>query len=368
MKFISIVDLDKGYFQIPLSEESKKYMTIRTSSHGLLQWRVLAMGEKTAPARFQRTMDKVIAEIPKGSLSKGCIVKAYFDDVIICTKFDDPITHQHDIETVFKVFQSRNLRVNSKKCKLFRTKIDYLGHRISTDGIFPIESKMLKILKIPYPQCKTDVKRILGTVNEYRKFLPNIAHTCEPLHQLLRDKCDLLFTDKIVRNAVDKLRDQLSNAHVLKLVNRNATKYIIETDASNVAIGGVLKQLVNGKEECCLYYSRTLQESERRYDTSNKEMLASIDSFKYFLPWIHGGKVVIRTDHKPNITYKSKRVDEMNGRQLRWLDIINEYDIQFEYHPGNINIIPDLLSRQINVMTKYQSPIEWRKAQLKMKN
>jgi hypothetical protein len=364
MKFISIVDLDKGYFQIPLSEESKKYMTIRTPSHGLLQWKVLAMGEKTAPARFQRTMDKVIAEIHPSSLSKDCIVKAYIDDIIICTKIDDPIIHQKDIEVVLKSFQKRKLRVNMKKCKLFRSKINYLGHQISTEGIQPIDHKLTKMIKIPYPNNKTEVKRILGTINEYRKFLPNIAHSCEPLHNLLRDNSDIQFNDQIVRDAIDAIRKKLSEAPILKLINKKSSMFIIESDASNYAIGGVLKQVVDNTEQCCMYYSRTLQEAERRYDTSNKEMLASIESFKFFLPWIHGGKVTIRTDHKPNISYTKKRIEEMNGRQLRWLDIINENDLKFEYRPGSKMTIPDILSRQINVITKYKSPIEWRKSQL----
>ena len=80
-----------------------------------------------------------------------------------------------------------------------------------------------------------------------------------------------------------------------------------------------------------MYYSRTLSESERRYDTSNKEMLACIESYKHFRPWIYGGKIEIRTDHKPNINFTSKKLEELNGRQLRWIEIINENNLKIAY-------------------------------------
>ena len=135
-KFFTTLDLRSGYWQVPVKEEDKK-KTAFVSYAGLYEYNVMPFGLTNAPATFQRLMDAVLA----GLRWQTCLV--YLDDIIIFSP--DFETHLHRLDLVFQRLSESNLVLCPNKCELFQTKVAYLGHVVSADGIVPQESKLEKV-------------------------------------------------------------------------------------------------------------------------------------------------------------------------------------------------------------------------------
>ena len=330
--YFSTLDLASGYWQIPLTDEAKEKSAFCTNS-GLWQFTVMSFGLTNAPATFQRLMERVLA----GLQWHTCLV--YIDDIIIFSETIDD--HLEQIQNIFHRLKQAKLKLKPKKCKLLQTKVKYLGHVVSKDGVETDPEKIEAVKEWPRPVCVKDVRSFIGFCSYYRRFIPNFASVAKPLIKLTEKKVNFVWTDDH-EDAWLELRRLMSVTPVLAYPNGEAT-FILDTDASNYGIGAVLSQVVDGVERVVAYGSRVLSRTERRYCITRRELLAVVHFSKLYKHYLIGKPFVIRTDHAALKWLNSFKQPE--GQLARWLEQLSVFDYTIEHRAGTKHSNADGLSR-----------------------
>ena len=161
--------------------------------------------------------------------------------------------------------------------------------------------------------------------------MPNLAALAAPLHALMTPKVPFEWTSECQRS-FEALIKALTTAPVLALP-REGCPVILDTDASDLAIGGVLSQVIEGKERVIAYASQALSTSQKNYCTTYKELLAVVRMAKIFRPYLYGqGSVLLRTDHRALVWLQNFK--DAEGMLARWLASLAEYDFRIEYREG----------------------------------
>jgi len=179
------------------------------------------------------------------------------------------------------------LRLRPEKCHFAKTHVTYLGHIISRKGISPDRAKLTAVANYPAPQNNKEVKQFIGLSNYYRRFIPSYAAIAEPLHRLLCKSSKAFHWTPECDNSFNTLKTKLTTPPVLAF-SQFEMPFIVATDASDHAIGGVLSQLQDGQEKVIAYWSRQLQKAERNYSTIEREALAVVGAVKEFYPYLYG--------------------------------------------------------------------------------
>ena len=175
-KFVTTLDLSRGYWQVPVEKESRPY-TAFTTPYVLFQFRVMPFGLHGAPATFQRMMDGVLRECHS-------YAAAYLDDVVIhSAKWEDHMDH---IRRVLQKLREAGLTVKPKKCQLAMNRCTYLGHFVGSGEVQPEQSKVEAVKCYPTPRSKKQVRAFLGLTGYYRKFIPAYADLAATLTDLTR--------------------------------------------------------------------------------------------------------------------------------------------------------------------------------------
>jgi hypothetical protein len=187
-------------------------------------------------------------------------------------------THVQHVRAVLQRVIESNMKINLKKCTFHTTVVQFLGYEVSTTGVnmLPDRVKVIKEWKEP-----TDVKSLqsfLGFCNFYRAFIPHYSETAAPLTDLTK-KTSIWNWSVIHQKAFDSLKCQFDTADILRHFQQGL-QIILETDASDFAISGILSQVYADGIHPIGFYSRKLQVAELNYDTHDKELLAIIESLK----------------------------------------------------------------------------------------
>ena len=332
-KWFSTLDLQSGYWQVEMEEGSKEKTAFICSS-GLYQFERMPFGLCNSPATFERLMERVLA----GLQWQVCLI--FLDDVIVYgTSFGNQLER---LQLVFERLRSANLILSPKKCELFQQEVAYLGHIVSQDGIAPDPSKIKSIQTWPQPSNVTEVRSFLGLCSYYRRFIKNFSAVARSLHQLTEKNKAFLWTEECIE-AFYHLKQRLTQAPILAYP-KPGDPYILDTDASQFGIGGVLSQVQDGDERVIAYFSRTLSKPERRYCVTRKELLAVVQSVKHFHHYIYGTKFSVRTDH--NALRWLMNFKSPTGQTARWLEVLGTYDVTIEFRPGLKHGNADGLSRR----------------------
>lgn len=330
-KIFSTLDLKCGYWQIPLSKETAR-KTAFTTRKGHFEFKRLPFGLKNAPSQFSRIMQMLLGNLP--------FVEVYIDDVIIHSK--DWVEHLNHLKSVFDKVKEASMKLNRGKCCFGKREIQVLGHVI-VDGQIKMENDKIHAIKnMEIPTSKKEMQRFLGLANYYRKFINNFAEISKPLTALLREDSEWKWGQE-EQTALDQLKNALISYPVLQLPNLSKP-FRITTDASGVAIGGILGQVDDyGKEYVCGYVSRQLTKHEVNYTVSEKECLAIVWTIKQFSHFLRGVKFTIITDHAALQWLHS--IKDPNGRLARWALTLQAYNYEVEYRKGTLNENADCLSR-----------------------
>ena len=332
-RFISTLDLTKGYWQIPLSASARP-KTAFSTPEGLFQYTVLPFGLHGAPATFQRLMDRVLR--PHQDYAS-----AYLDDIVIhSATFGQHLTH---LEKVFAALRSAGLTANAKKCRLGLAETNYLGYTVGHGCVKPQAQKVEKIRDWPQPRTKKQVKSFLGLLSYYQKFIKNYSTIAAPLYDLTRQRNPntVRWTPE-TQAAFDTLKAILCEEPVLISPDFNKP-FVLHTDASATGLGAVLAQIVDGDEHPVTYISRKLLKHERNYATVEKECLAikwAVHHLRYYL-W--GRSFTLATDHAP-LRWMATNKDK-NDRVTRWFLELQNYHFKVEHRPGSRMAHADALSR-----------------------
>ena len=336
--YFSTLDLSKGFYQIELEPESRPYTAFSTGgSH--YQFRVMPFGLANAPATAQRLISFVLAGL------SWDVAMAYIDDILVTgANFDE---HLKNLETVLSRLVDHGLKVKPQKCSLFRRKVEYLGHLVSSAGIEPSPAGIEAIMKFPMPRTVRQVRSFLGMVNFFRRHIPKCSQIMAPLTDATKGK-NLKWTEDCL-NAFESLKIALTTPPVLAYpqFTELSNKLTVTADASLLGAGAVLTQVQEGIEKVIAYASTTFTTAERNYSTTDRELAALRWAVKHFRPFLSGRAYVIRSDHRPLIYLANmKKVD---SRLLRTFEDLNVGHYELQYIPGKDNVVADSLSRAIDL-------------------
>jgi len=331
-QLFSTLDLVSGYWQVPLDEEAQQKSAFITRG-GLWKWRVLPFGLTSAPACFERLMERVFS----GLQWKTLLI--YLDDIIIFSP--DFATHLSRMEEVLKRLRSAKLKLKPNKCSLMQTEVQYLGHVVSADGVATDPAKVEAIKQWPVPTDVSEVRSFLGLAGYYRRFIPNFSGVAKPLHRLTSKQAGFRWTEE-EETAFLTLRSALQTAPVLAYPSAK-DEYILDTDASQVAMGAVLSQIQDGEERVIAYFSQAFRGAMKNYCVTRKELLAVVKATDHFRPYLYGRKFRLRTDHASLLWLYRKK--EPSSQVARWIEALAEFSFSIEHRPGRKHTNADALSR-----------------------
>ncbi len=346
--WLSGFDIQKGFWQIPLSEEASRKCGFITDSR-IYQCVRMPFGLNNAPAAFMRMMTQVFEGMEES-------VAWYMDDIIVKTKADDFECHLRDIAAMMSRLRDFDIKVNPKKCELARRKLTFLGHQISSEGMVPDTRNLDKIRGFPIPRNRKECKRFIGLCSFFRSHIKGFAHIAHPITDLFKQEKEFSW-GKEQQEAFELLRKQLCQEPVLTFPDWGKGFYLF-VDASNVAIGGALMQRVDegtkgsvARYSAIGYYSRSLTITERRRPTVQNELLAIVEGLRHFNYYLYGSDVTVKTDHRPLVYLLSKKGTHPN--LMRWVIELQQYEnLHIEYVEGERNTVADALSRAEEICDK----------------
>lgn len=352
-QYFTTLDLKSGYWQIPIEESSREKTAFETR-YGQYQFRVMEFGLCNAPATFQRFMNNVL----RPYLDQCAMV--YLDDIVIFSRSEQQ--HVQDVLRVLRTLDSHGLVLNEKKCKFAQHEIAYLGHIVSADGVRPDPAKIAAITEWPTPDNVTHVRGFLNLAGYYRRFIKGFARIAGPLYELLKGnprKGAPVQWSVACDHAFNTLKAKLTSAPVLSYP-RPWHLFVIDTDASGDAIGGILHQAAEDFKEGkgaearfrfkesqlhpIAYESRRMSPTEQRYSAQEREMLAIDYCLQKWRGYVEGSPIVVRTDHESLKYFLTQK--HLGRRLARFADNIAHFDVKIIYRPGRNQLAADALSRR----------------------
>ncbi|KAI5752219.1 hypothetical protein M8J77_014983 [Diaphorina citri] len=336
--YFSTLDLASGFYQIEMDPGSIQ----KTAFNALGHWEYLRlpMGLSNSPSTFQRTMDNVL----RGLIGTKCVV--YMDDILVySTSLQEHIVN---LKAVLDRLRSFNLKIQIDKTNFLCKEVAFLGHLVTPSGVKPNPDKINAVKNYPIPKNTKQLKGFLGLLGYYRKFIKNFAGLTKPLTMRLKKDAVINVKDQDYVECFEICKNLLINDPILQYPDFTQ-KFILTTDASNVAIGAVLSQGTIGKDLPVAYASRTLNEHEQNYSTIERELLAIVWATRYFRPYLYGRRFTIVTDHRPLAWVFSLK--DPSSKLVRWRLKLEEYEYDVVYKKGTSNTNADALSRiELNVI------------------
>ncbi|KAD1378137.1 hypothetical protein E3N88_42914 [Mikania micrantha] len=327
--YYSKIDLRSGYHQLRIQEEDIPKTAFRTR-YGHYEFLVMSFGLTNAPAVFMDLMNRVC----KSYLDKFIIV--FIDDILIYSKTQEE--HKEHLQLALELLRKEKLYAKLSKCDFWIREVQFLGHVVNEQGIHVDKSKIEAIKNWEAPKTPTEVRQFLGLAGYYRRFSEGFSKIAQPLTALTHKDKKYLWTEK-QEAAFQLLKQKLCSTPILSLPD-GMDDFIVYCDASIQGLGCVLMQ----RDKMIAYASRQLKVHEKNYTTHDLELGAVVFALKIWRHYLYGTKCTIYTDHKSlQHIFEQK---ELNMRQRRWLELLNDYECAIKYHPGKANVVADALSQK----------------------
>ncbi|KAD4584296.1 hypothetical protein E3N88_21897 [Mikania micrantha] len=327
--WFSKIDLRSGYHQLKVREEDVPKTAFHTR-YGHYEFLVMSFGLTNAPAAFMDLMNRVCRPM----LDRSVIV--FIDDILIYSK--NEADHACHLSEVLETLRREKLYAKFSKCAFWLREVQFLGHVINADGILVDSSKIQAVTRWSPPKTPTEIRSFLGLAGYYRRFIQDFAKIASPLTKLTRKNTKFVWGEDQDKS-FNELKTKLTQAPVLTLPD-GSNDFVVYSDASYLGLGCVLMQ----RGKVIAYASRQLKTHEINYPIHDLELAAVVFALKIWRHYLYGVKCSIYTDHKSLKYFFTQK--ELNMRQRRWLELLNDYDCEILYHPGKANVVADALSRK----------------------
>ncbi|CAA7040532.1 unnamed protein product [Microthlaspi erraticum] len=330
--YYCFLDGYSGFFQIPIHPDDQEKTTF-TCPYGTFAYRRMPFGLCNAPATFQRCMMSIFTDYIED------IMEVFMDDFSVYgTSFDVCLSN---LSKVLKRCEEKHLVLNWEKCHFMVRDGIVLGHRISERGIEVDKAKIEVMVNLEPPKNVKGVRSFLGHAGFYRRFIKDFSKIARPLTQLLCKEVAFEFSGECLA-AFKKIKEALISAPIVQSPDWELP-FEIMCDASDYAVGAVLGQRKEKKLHVIYYASRTLDEAQCNYATTEKELLAIVFAFEKFRSYLVGSKVIVHTDHAALKYLLSKK--DAKPRLIRWILLLQEFDLKIIDRKGAENGVADHLSR-----------------------
>ena len=341
-KIFTSIDLAWAFWQIPLKKRDRR-KTAFACELGLFEWRRMPFGLCNASATFQRSITRALQKIQQ---RHGSVVMAYIDDIVIATETIED--HLERIREVFECLREAGFKMRAEKCDFMRTETKYLGRVVSAEGIKPDPAAVSKIQEWMPPRNKEELQSFLGFANYYRDFIPFHAAKVQPMQELLRKNQHFYWKEKH-QEAFDSVKQALADATALAAPNEEG-RFVLDTDASAVAIAGILhqEQQFNGKTilRPIVYGSKSLTRTQMNYGAPKLEMYAVFYFIEKFHSYLAGREFTLRVDNQALSWLKTYSMDQaMIGR---WIARLDQYHFKTIHRPRTQHRNADGLSKRTN--------------------
>lgn len=334
-KYLSSLDIKSAYWQVPVAEKSRDFLSFTIPGRGLFRFNRLPFGLHNAPATWQRLIDRVLGP------ELEPYVFVYLDDIIVVSSTFEK--HLEVLSEVFKRLREANLTVSVEKCNFCRDELKYLGYVVTRRGIHVDRDKIKPILELSTPKNVKEVRSLIGMASWYRKFIPEFSTLLAPMSALLRKNIRFVWSSPC-QEALDKLKEALVSAPVLRCPDFNLP-FVLQTDASGYGIGAVLSQVGKDGEQVVCYLSRSLMPNERKFSTTERECLAVIWAIEKLRPYLEGSVFTVITDHHSLVWLNNLK--DPQGRLARWAVRLQQFDFSIIHRKGKEHLVPDYLSRDV---------------------
>ncbi|KAG8323166.1 hypothetical protein J6590_108572 [Homalodisca vitripennis] len=318
----SKIDLCQAYTQLELDPESQKLCTISTHK-GLFCYSRVPFGITSASAIFQKKIEQTLQGIDQ--------IAVFLDDILITAENDK--AHYEKLREVCKRLNEKGLTVKKSKCTFFANQVEYLGFVIDKHGLHTDPKKVEAIKNAPIPKNVTEIKSLIGLINYYSKFLPNLSSILSPLYNLLKKDVPFDFNRQCFQ-AFDRVKELLSSETILAHYD-GKLPLKLAVDASSFGLGAVLSVVTpEGIEKPLAYQSRTLTNAEKNYSQIDREALAIVWGVKKFNQYLYGREFTLCTDHKPllSIFGPHKGLSVFSASRLqRYSLFLSGYKFNIEY-------------------------------------
>jgi hypothetical protein len=330
-------DVRWGYNNVQIKDGDQWKAAFKTN-RGLFEPTVMFFGLTNSPATFQTMMDELFKE----EIAKGNVI-IYMDDILIATT-DDLNHHRKEVTNVLSKLLSNDLFLKPEKCVFHQREVEYLGVIVGNGKVKMDPVKVKGLADWPTPTTVKELRSFLGFGNYYKDFISHYSHLARPLHELTK-KTIKWFWGPAQEQAFKALKKMFTSYPVIRNADHKK-RFILDTDASNTAVGATLSQDFSDGRHPVGYFSHSLTPPERNYDIYDRELLAIIYAVKAFRYLLLGAqqKFLIRTDHKNLKYFKSAR--QITPRQARWHEFLQDYNFELQHIPGKSNTVADLLSRR----------------------
>ncbi|KAM1881688.1 hypothetical protein ACFX13_003264 [Malus domestica] len=333
--FYCFLDGYSGYNQIVIAPDDQEKTTF-TCPFGTFAYRRMPFGLCNAPATFQRCMVSIFSDF----IEK--IIEVFMDDFsVFGDSFDGCL---ENLTLILKRCVETNLVLNWEKCHFMVKQGIVLGHIVSQRGIEVDKSKIDLVRYLPSPTSVREVRSFLGHAGFYRRFIKDFSKISTPLCRLLQKDVTFDFNEECEK-AFKHLKEMLTSAPIIRPPDWSIP-FELMCDASDYALGAVLGQRKDKQPHVIYYASRTLNDAQLNYSTTEKELIAVVFALDKFCSYLLGTKVIIYTDHAALKYLLTKK--EAKPRLIRWMLLLQEFDVEIRDKKGSENVVADHLSRLVH--------------------
>ena len=325
--YVSTMDFKSRFWQVKMAPGSQQYTAFTVGNLGFYEFICIPFGLCNAPMIFQHLMQNTLGEL---NLTYCSI---YLDDVIVfgCSEEE----HLEHLCVVFEHLREFNLKLKPSKCSFFQSKIVYLVHHISHEGIHPSRENVHVIEEFSMPETFTQVHIFCGLVGHYQHFINGFAHITIPLYDVLGKEVNmgLVQLPPEVQEVVRILKDKIQSAPILVFPDFNKP-LLLETDASKEGLDAMLSQKQDdGCYHPVAFGSHTLMPAEKNYHSLKLEFFALKWGFtEHFKEYLAYASLVVRMDNNP-LTYVLI-TPNLDATGHRWVDALASFQFAIDTRKG----------------------------------